>query len=146
MERFEIMTGEESGRTLEELPQRLADGESLREVCRGWGVPYVRMLLWLMEDEGRFGVYQRALRASAFREVEEAKDEADGATEGDVGARKLRVDVRFRRAKFHAPEVYGEREVVGVQVNVGSEEALRARLEELVPDEGARQALLGVVK
>jgi hypothetical protein len=89
---------------MEELVQRVAGGELLPVVCAEWDVPYGRVMCWLMADADRFGAYMRALEMGSFFEVDEAKVIADGSEDA-----KLRVDVRFRRAKAFAPAVFGER-------------------------------------
>lgn len=98
--------------TLEELGQRLAEGEGLVEICKEWDVPYGRVMTWLMDDERRWEVYRKGLEVGAHKEVGEALRIAD-AVEGEtdsavVSAAKLRIDTRFRRAKAHAKEMYGE--------------------------------------
>ena len=40
--------------TLEELAVRVAEGESLVEVCRAWDVPYGRIAAWVAADSWVF--------------------------------------------------------------------------------------------
>ena len=113
----EMTSAEREGTTLEEMFQRmttLPDGvvgvqpEGLPAICTAWGVPYGRVLTWLMADANRYAVYERALEVAAHALVAETVEIADNdspATQRD----RLRVDTRFRVAKHHAPERYGER-------------------------------------
>ena len=122
---------------VEMLAQRVAGGEGLIAICRSLMVPHGRVLLWLMSDVGRFQTYQNALRASAFREADEAiaiadtpqmgvirKVKGDGSeevTEEDMlGHRKLQVDTRKWRAAKHAPDVYGDKVQVQAVANPGA--------------------------
>lgn len=118
--RFAEMTSpEREAATLEEMFQRMTcrvegvegpqgAAEGLPAICTSWGVPYGRVLTWLMADANRYGVYERALEIAAHALVAETVEIADNdspATQRD----RLRVDTRFRVAKHHAPERYGER-------------------------------------
>ena len=123
---YELTTVERGPETLEEAMQRVADGEGLPKICADLDVPYGRMLTWLMSDAKRYQVYLRALEVCAHREVQEAKEIADAASPETVGVAKLQVDTRFRRAKAHAKELYGDESRAagfagagGITINVG---------------------------
>jgi hypothetical protein len=127
----ELIASEDS--TLEELFQRMTctpEGgsrpESLSEVCAAWDVPYGRMLGWLMADADRYATYQRALEIAAHELVAQTLEIADTPEEGvtvktksdgsveetredRLAHRRLKVETRFRIAKHHAPQLYGER-------------------------------------
>lgn len=108
--------------TMDEISQRMGDGEGLPAICKGWDVPYSRMLSWLMADEKRYAVYERALEVAAHALVSEGVGIADAAE--DVPKARLQVDTRFRTAQFHAREKYGEKAQQGavlphVQINIG---------------------------
>jgi len=113
--------------TLEELFQRMADGETLYEVCSAWDVPTGRVLTWLMADEKRHAMYLRALEVAAHGLVAEAVGIADepanvlasGATDaGAVAHAKLRIETRFRVAQAHAKQMYGGKDVGGGGITV----------------------------
>lgn len=97
---------------LDEIVQRMAGGmgecEGLPEICRALDVPYGRVLLWLMADEGRYKRYLQALEVQAHELVAETVRIADGV-KNDVARDKLRVETRFRLAKHHASKLYGEK-------------------------------------
>jgi hypothetical protein len=115
----EMTSAEHEGATLEEMFQRMTcrvDGvagpegraEGLQAICAAWGVPYGRMLTWLMMDARRYAVYERALEVAAhglISEVIEIADNESPATQRD----RLRVDARFRVAESHARDKYGKR-------------------------------------
>lgn len=113
--------------TLEELFQRMADGETLYEVCRAWDVPTGRVLTWLMADEKRHAMYLRALEVAAHGLVAEAVGIADeppgttaqGSTDaGAVAHAKLRIETRFKVAAAHAKQMYGGKDVGGGGITV----------------------------
>ena len=125
------------------IAQRVAGGETMPSICKAWEIPLGATLAWLIEDEGRFATYRRALVASGFADADEAKDIAD-ATEGaengaKVAAAKLRAETRRWRASKHAAEFFGERVELAVTRSLPSEEALMAKLDALI---AARPGLL----
>lgn len=44
----------------EGIIQRVADGESLREICQSMDVPYGRVFYWIASDEKRLRAYEAA--------------------------------------------------------------------------------------
>lgn len=123
---LDLISDDRAQSTLEELFQRMTGGvgepQTLPAVCSDWDVPYGRVLVWLMADEKRYAVYKRALEVGAHQLVSEAVGIADvepgttdaGATDsGAVAHAKLRIDTRFRVAKHHARELYGETDAKG---------------------------------
>lgn len=119
--RFVEMTApEREGALLDEMVQRMCgvgspagECEGLPAICRAWDVPYGKVLMWLMADEDRYAVYQRAVEVQAHALMEDVIGIADSGE--DVQRDKLRVDTRFRKAKHLAPKVWGEKvEHVGV--------------------------------
>jgi hypothetical protein len=122
--------------TLEELEQRLAEGETLQAVCLAWNVPRGRILSWLMADAKRYAAYERALEVAAHGFMAETVGIADAVEDKDeVPAARLQVDTRFRLAEKHAPEKYGRREEVRVApilvVNASLERVADALLDRL---------------
>ena len=91
---------------VEVVMQRVAEGETLKAICRSRGWPYARVATWVAEDEGRVKAYEAASRIWVDGLARETVAIADKAE--DVPAAKLKVDTRFRIAgKLHR-EVYGE--------------------------------------
>ena len=116
--RYVAWTADEAG-ALQEIGVRMADGETLPQVCKTKDLPYGRVLLWLMGSQERFEVYQRALRVAADAEVGETLALADGAE--DTAKAKLQIDTRFRRAKVYDPERFGERVDVNLHGKIAVE-------------------------
>jgi hypothetical protein len=81
--------------------------EGLPAICAAWGVPYGRMLTWLMMDAKRYAVYERALEVAAHADIAEVVGIADGP--GFPQEKRVRIDARFRVAESHAREKYGKR-------------------------------------
>lgn len=123
---------EREAETLDEMAQRMtgavsADGElgeceGLPAICKAWDVPYGRVMAWLMADEKRYAIYNRALAMQAKLLVSETVGIADadpGATEkggtdtGAVAHQKLRIETRFRVAKYHDAATYGDKQEGG---------------------------------
>jgi len=108
---------ENEARTLDEMFQRMTSlpsgvvgmqPEGLPAICADWDVPYGRVLAWLMADAARYGVYEKALEVASHALVAETIGIADSdspSTQRD----RLRVETRFRVAKHHAPDRYGEK-------------------------------------
>jgi len=125
-----LIEPEREADTLEVIFQRVAGGEGLPKICQAWDVPYGKVLTWLMASSDRYSVYQRALEVAAHGLVSEAVDIADSADPETVAQARLRVDTRFKLAKFHAKEMYGEssKETGPVTIVLG-ESTARAAME-----------------
>jgi len=135
------------------IAQRVAGGETLRQVAKAWRVPHGPLLLWIMDDDGRMTTYRNARVAAGFTHADDALEiadsvpvqaiSADGAplfdeagkpvlVENDVQRDKLRSDVRRWSAAKNAPEFFGERLDVQMHRALPSEEALLAQLSAMV--------------
>jgi hypothetical protein len=116
--------------TLDEIVQRMTGSagsyEGLPAICRAWDVPYGKVIGWLMADAERYAVYDRALAFQAKALVSEAVGIADEGE--DVARDKLRVETRFRLAKYHDSKVYGDK--VDVNHNVAPVFIINAALPE----------------
>jgi hypothetical protein len=120
------MTGRPSSFTQEiadEICERLAEGESLRSVCRSDGMPVqATVFRWLSIDEAFLKQYARAREAQADRLADEILDIADDSSRdtestenGDrpnsewIARSRLRVDARKWLASKMAPKKYGDK-------------------------------------
>lgn len=105
-----------TAKLVEEILRRIADGESLRSVCRSEGMPSRETVReWLDKDPDLAGQYARAVSERADVLVEDMLEIADAARGGDaeaVQAAKLRVDTRKWVASKMAPRRYGDRAAV----------------------------------
>ncbi len=98
--------------------ERIADGESLREICASEGMPSkANVFRWLSADPAAADQYARARETHADHEFDEIKVIADGATPENVQVARLRVDTRKWRAGKLRPKVYGDK--VDLSGNVG---------------------------
>lgn len=89
--------------------ERMATGESLRNICRDDGMPpesTVRM--WAVDDRDGFAAqYARAREAQMDALSEDLLDISDG--DGDPQRDRLRLDARKWLMSKIAPKKYGER-------------------------------------
>ena len=99
-----------------EILRRIAEGESLRKVCRDEGMPNRESVrTWLDADPEFAGRYARAVSERTDVLAEECLEIADDAKSGDaaaVAAARLRVDTRKWFASKLAPRKYGDRSAV----------------------------------
>lgn len=90
--------------------ERIAEGESLREICQAKDMPArVNVIRWLEKDEALRNQYARARELQADHEFDEIKAIADLASAEDVQVARLRVDARKWRAGKLRPKVYGDK-------------------------------------
>lgn len=101
---------------------RLADGESLRSICRGEGMPSVSMVMrWLGANDQFREQYARAREVQAesmFEEMLEIaddgrndwveKEQGNAVDHEHVSRSKLRVDTRKWMLARMAPKKYGD--------------------------------------
>ena len=105
---------------------QIAEGKSLREICRADGMPYdATVREWVVDDrEGFYSHYTRAVQARAILWAEEITGIADDGTQdtytdpstgqertnAEVVARsRLRVDTRKWMLSKVLPKIYGDK-------------------------------------
>lgn len=94
----------------DDICERLADGESLREICAQEGYPDLRTVRrWLRDREGFRLQYARAREEQADYYADEIRAEAFRATDAAIG--RLRMDALKWTASKLAPKKYGEKVV-----------------------------------
>ncbi len=125
-----------------EICRRLAEGETLRSVCRDKAVPdKATVLRWLGDkkkaDFREQYVYAREMQADAlFDEALEIADDASGDWTEDKDGKKvldheniqrsrLRVDTRKWAAGKMAPKKYGDKLDLGGSIGLRWEDALK---------------------
>jgi hypothetical protein len=93
----------------DEICRRLAEGESLRTICRDSHVPNLSTVLeWVRDDRGDFGaMYRRARETQAHVLAEQVVEAAFTAPDPQQG--RLRFDALRWYASKLLPKVYGER-------------------------------------
>lgn len=99
-----------------DICSRLAQGDSLRSICKKTRMPAISTVMgWLFDDEHEefSQQYARAREAQAELRADEIIDIADDAKNADksekVQAARLRVDARKWVASKLLPKVYGDR-------------------------------------
>ena len=125
-----------------EICRRLAEGETLRSLCRDPGMPdKATILRWLADkkkaDFREQYVYAREMQADAlFDEALEIADDASGDWSTDKDGKKvldheniqrsrLRVDTRKWAAGKMAPKKYGDKLDLGGSIGLRWEDALK---------------------
>lgn len=95
--------------TRDKILERIANGESLRGICRTEGMPPAPTVCrWLAEDESFRERYARAREAQADALFDDILDIADTPDE-DPRRLKLRIDARIWAASKLKPKVYGDK-------------------------------------
>jgi hypothetical protein len=89
--------------------QRLAEGETLKDIAKSWGVPVGLFTQWYAENHA--ARLDAAYRVRADQLANEALVEADAADEDNVAAQKLRVDTRLKLAAQWDRSRYGSKDV-----------------------------------
>lgn len=107
--------------------ERLADGESLRSICRADAMPNkATVFRWLAADEAFSDQYARARESQADSLFDEMLEIADSATIADavqVQQAKLKVETRKWMAGKLRPKAYGEKQTVDVNHGMSDEVA-----------------------
>lgn len=109
---------------MEEIAQRVAEGESLKAVCKLLDVPFSQVRRWISADVGRLDLYEQAQAFYADALADEAlaiadhteegtrtKETADGTetiTEDMLGHRKLKIETRLKLAAKWNRGRYGD--------------------------------------
>lgn len=125
---------------MEEIAQRVAEGEPLASLCKAWDVPIGRVKAWLVSDLSRQDLYESAQRFYADAIAAETVVIADEGA-ADVSHANLRIKARqwlagkWDRARYgdalqvqHTGETvvrltFGERTVAQVPALVGQSSA-----------------------
>ncbi|NSX16927.1 helix-turn-helix domain-containing protein [Cupriavidus taiwanensis] len=146
-----VLDGEEKARAQDEICGRIAEGQTLAEICREEGMPSRRTVYdWIRDDAdfakametardiGADAIAEEALRiADSPLEGVELEIGADGGTKekrGDMlGHRKLQVETRLKLlAKWH-PKKYGEK-VTAEHVGANGGAIQYERIERVIVD------------
>lgn len=98
--------------TLDVVCERVAEGESVRELAQRWDVPAGRLWGWLREDAARWAQYMAAKQQWALGLAEEIVGIADHESE-QTGRDRLRIETRWKLAGAFAPEIFSRMEQGG---------------------------------
>ncbi len=108
--------------------QRIADGESLRAICKDKHMPSTTTVMeWLAKDSSLAEQYARAREIQGDREFDIAREIVFSATPETAQVARLQYDaVKWRAGKLR-PKVYGDKLDVdaklGVTVTISREDA-----------------------
>lgn len=132
--------------------ERIAQGESLREICAAEDMPHRRTVLrWMRNDPSLSHQYAHAREEQADLIVDEILAIADDArgdwSDGENGPRfnaenvqrsRLRIEARKWQASKLAPKVYGDRQFLDMSVKVEdlSDEELDRQIAQLQAELG----------
>lgn len=99
-----------SQEVFDQICERIAEGESLRSICKNDDMPSVMSVMrWLAADDKLSDQYARAREIQGDREFDEAREIAFSATPEDVQVARLKYEaVRWRAGKLR-PKVYGDK-------------------------------------
>ena len=120
---------------------RLADGESLREICRDESMPGRETVRrWLLENEGFRGQYARAREDHADSNADHALEIAHASTTESAQRDRLEIDTLKWRAARMAPKRWGDSSAVTLQNPDGSALGLAGILRQAHADAEADDA------
>jgi hypothetical protein len=126
----------ELGTTIELITQRIAEGTTLKEICRSLGWPRSFVWKWINADPERKCAYDDAMKAWADELAQETIQIADNPDPKTVGRDKLRVDTRLKIAAKWDRQRYGEQsQSLTVNAGGGSLVQILASLPPLQPTE-----------
>lgn len=94
--------------TMSIVVQRMADGETLKDIAKAWKVPYGKLCEWITEDRDRTEQFSNAQRFAAEALAQDVVAIADAATPETVAVQRLRIDARkWATSKWDRPK-YGD--------------------------------------
>lgn len=151
----QVTSPEREPETMEELKQRITDGETLHGVSAALNVPHGLFASWVESEPARMNAYKAALRVRADALLHEAltvsantqegqtvKEGPDGVvttTEDMLGHRKLRVDTNLKIAARWDPARFGDSQRVELTAKV-------IRPSEVTLLEGARRIAFAMAR
>ncbi|HET8730100.1 MAG TPA: hypothetical protein VFM34_03230 [Moraxellaceae bacterium] len=98
---------------VDRICEQLADGMSLRAICRADDMPSkATVFKWLREQPGFSDQYARAMEARADSHVDDITEIAD-RTDLDANDKRVRIDARKWVASKLKPKRYGDKALIG---------------------------------
>ena len=104
---------------VENVLDRIANGETLRDLALAVGCSRAMLGEWLLNEPERRALYHAARAASASALAEESLALADGASELGTSKARLQIETRQWLAGVYDREQYGPKQTA-VQVNIGA--------------------------
>lgn len=123
----------------DKICERLADGESMRSVCRDPKMPAMTTVFrWLRENDEFRQQYEVAKDEAADAMIEDIVDIADNSDSDNIQVDRLRVDVRKWAASKLKPKKYGDKQQIDMNASVNlndlSDDDLDQELNQLESD------------
>lgn len=121
--------------------KRIAEGESLRAICKAKDLPSAETVrVWLSEDRAFSAQYARAREDQADFYADEIIEIADSTS--DPNKARVQIDARKWKASKLQPKKYGDKIDVNHSgsIQTMSEEQVDARLSELLGKAGVGRA------
>jgi hypothetical protein len=131
---LELTSVEKAEGTLDEMKQRITDGETLLQVSQALNVPHGLFASWIEDEPTRMEMYKAALRVradgllhaalttaantQAGQTVKEGPDGTVITTEDMLGHRKLIVDTNLKVAARWDPARFGDSQRVELTAKV----------------------------
>lgn len=137
-----VWVGERAARAQDEICRRIANGETLRAVCRDPQMPDKDVIVrWLAEDPAFAARYAQAREALADHWADEIIEIADDQSRDELGTAavqrdRLRVDTRKWIMAKIVPRKYSER------IELGGKLDMQPSMSELI----AQAEALGITK
>lgn len=104
---FEAFVADENTPSI--IVQRIADGETLRDICASRDVPYSLVAKWIAQTPGLKAQYDVALQLWGDALAQETVAISDKADPENVAGAKLAVDTRMKLASKWDRDRYGEK-------------------------------------
>lgn len=92
---------------IDRISTRVAEGESLKDLARAWGVPYGMLARWVADDEARKAQYEIGLALYADAEAMACIQIADTADAETVAVARLQVETRLKLIAKWDKQRYG---------------------------------------
>jgi len=129
----------EKGDAIQDMFDAIADGKTLREVCRERVWPYSRVSRHVFDDPELKARYEATLKLVADSLAADCKSMSDGVAGTkdpvDVQVARLRIDTHLRLAARWDRQRYGETPATTINANAGSLIAILAALPPVVAPE-----------
>jgi hypothetical protein len=98
----------------DEITERIADGESLRKICKGGTMPNrATVLRWLDERPSFAAKYERARELQADHMDDLILEAAENTDSDNAPAQRVKIDAYKWRASKLKPKKYGDKTLVG---------------------------------
>lgn len=80
--------------TMEVIAQRVADGQTVKEIAKAWEVPFGKLMLWIESDDARSKLYWAASAWDAHARIQDGGKLADDAALEEVPKVKMQLGQR----------------------------------------------------